>query len=509
MLEKINSSFIGRFCQKTITSYLIFFAFLSFNIASAQEVPHSILLGGLEIKIEPSAQIQIELEINKLNTNWSSTTFKEKVSLYLPFISKIFKEEGIPDFLIYAILQKNNLDNSVLGDSNRGLWELDEAFTQEWGLLVNEQVDERLHLSQSSLAVTKLLKRNNLFFKNWIFSLWSLEEGFEYVKAQSKSYELEEINKNQKMVLTNTTPDFILQFLACKILYESHFESELNYNDKLFDYQKGANKKFSQIAKEFSVDEEVIELHNPWLKTKKIPSDKVYSVLIPLPSFDIHWQEVPNQEVPEVISPQKNQIVKKKSSYHLEPPIYVETPVQPPTPNTFNKSTSDYFHEIVIIDHNNSTELEGTDDNISNVDDEANQEEYPKDIKIHTVVSGQTLFSIAPLYGIALSDLRRWNGLLNTDDIFPGDKLIVSPINQPANIIEHYVQAGETLYKIAEAYDVKIEEIQNWNNKGASYDIDTGEILTIIPSSKVYLSPLSDDRNFYQKYKKEMPLIKD
>lgn len=512
MLEDTNLSIKGRLYRKVTIICTMLLAFLFFNYTIAQEVPNSIFLGGLEVEIEYSAKIQIELAMTKLQTDWSTSTFKDKASLYIPLISDIFSEEGIPNFLVSVAIQKNNLNNTLSNTEKVGLWELNQDFAEEWILVSNEQIDERLNIYKATEAVAKLLKRNNLYFKNWFFSLWSLESGFDYVKEQSKIYALKEINNNQKIVLNESSPSFFLEFIACRIMYESLLQQELNTNDRLLIYQKGANKKFSQIAKEFNVDEKHIKEHNPWLKSNKIPSDKIHSVLIPLSSFDIHWQEYPNQNKPSVIEPQ-TQLVKKIQPNDLNPPIPVETLVHPPSPDIHHKPDVDYFHDIVILDPSpsNDLEIEDVSNNsvsiISDIEIQENKEEDIDEITLHIVVSGQTLFSIAHLYQISLSNLRKWNGLGNKDDIFPGNKLIVSPINKPANIIEHIVQEGETLYQIAELYNIRIEEIQKWNNKGISYDIDAGEVLIIIPNSKIYLAPIQ--KTFPEKHKQETPLFKD
>ena len=120
--------------------------------------------------------------------------------------------------------------------------------------------------------------------------------------------------------------------------------------------------------------------------------------------------------------------------------------------------------------------------------------------KTHQVAPGQTLFTIAKLYDVSVTDLRRWNGLADTDGLKPGQNLIVgeetaeeaaseqsitpvvTPVtNNPApaqTFTEHTVQAGDTLYKIARQYGVTVQQILDWNNKTASA-VSVGEKLKI------------------------------
>jgi len=94
----------------------------------------------------------------------------------------------------------------------------------------------------------------------------------------------------------------------------------------------------------------------------------------------------------------------------------------------------------------------------------------------HTVQSGETLFSIARSYDLAVGDLRRWNDL-DSDNLSVGQEILVGPpADQDATI--HTVQSGETLFAISRQYGVTIAEIQTWNNLDTP-QLSTGQELTI------------------------------
>lgn len=120
-------------------------------------------------------------------------------------------------------------------------------------------------------------------------------------------------------------------------------------------------------------------------------------------------------------------------------------------------------------------------------------------LQTHEVAPGQTLFSIARMYSVSVTDLRRWNGLSDAEGLKPGQKLIVgeepaesaggspaTPVaDEPApapeaaaEFTEHTVQAGETLYKISKQYGVTVQQILDWNGKTAS-GVSIGEKLKI------------------------------
>lgn len=101
----------------------------------------------------------------------------------------------------------------------------------------------------------------------------------------------------------------------------------------------------------------------------------------------------------------------------------------------------------------------------------------------HTVQAGQTLFSIARHYDLAVSDLRQWNEL-DSDDLSIGQIIRVKP-PQTENQLIHTVEPGETLFSLSRRYNVTIAEIQQWNDLETS-NLSTGMELTIF-------RPESDD----------------
>ncbi len=96
----------------------------------------------------------------------------------------------------------------------------------------------------------------------------------------------------------------------------------------------------------------------------------------------------------------------------------------------------------------------------------------------HVVQSGETLFSIARMYDLSVGDLRRWNDL-DSDNLRTGQILNIAPPQTDDQIV-HTVQSGETLFSISRTYGVTIAEIQQWNNLQDT-NLSTGMDLLIHP----------------------------
>ncbi len=112
----------------------------------------------------------------------------------------------------------------------------------------------------------------------------------------------------------------------------------------------------------------------------------------------------------------------------------------------------------------------------------------------HIVQPGETLYSIAKRYRRTVAELRQLNGLMATDSVKVGQKLVVNaetlknsipangqttprPAITPA-IREYEVKPGDTLYKIAKAYGVTVAQLLEWNGK-PTMSVAVGEKLKV------------------------------
>ncbi|WP_432450764.1 LysM peptidoglycan-binding domain-containing protein [Bacillus sp. XT-4] len=78
-----------------------------------------------------------------------------------------------------------------------------------------------------------------------------------------------------------------------------------------------------------------------------------------------------------------------------------------------------------------------------------------------TVQKGDTLWGISQKNDVSLKDLKGWNNL-STDMIYVGDKLTISSKEKTQE--QYKVQKGDSLWKIAQKFNVSISDIKSWNN---------------------------------------------
>jgi len=106
---------------------------------------------------------------------------------------------------------------------------------------------------------------------------------------------------------------------------------------------------------------------------------------------------------------------------------------------------------------------------------------YPANrVSYHTVLAGETVYSISRLYNISVDSVINWNHLANAN-IRVGQELRVNRVRtiiQQKDIQTHTVSAGETLYQISRRYGISVSELQDKNNLKAA-EIKVGQVLMI------------------------------
>ncbi len=98
----------------------------------------------------------------------------------------------------------------------------------------------------------------------------------------------------------------------------------------------------------------------------------------------------------------------------------------------------------------------------------------------YTVQKGDTLYSIANKFNLTVDEIKNYNNL-KTNTLSIGQRLI---IGEKATGNTYTVQRGDTLYSIAKAFNVTIDELRNANNLGNNI-LTIGQTLVIPSNSNI------------------------
>jgi membrane-bound lytic murein transglycosylase D len=104
---------------------------------------------------------------------------------------------------------------------------------------------------------------------------------------------------------------------------------------------------------------------------------------------------------------------------------------------------------------------------------------------LHEVDRGESLWEIAQRFGVQLGQLAEWNGMAPGDTLHAGQQLAVwvpkgdTSGSGQAQRLRYRVRQGDSLWTIAQDFNVPVQRLRSWNGLGSDPIIHPGDRLTI------------------------------
>lgn len=256
----------------------------------ALDLPEDITMAGEYVPFEdPDIYERFDREM-LVNTYWQSQTllFFKRANRYFEIIEPILKEHNVPDDFKYLSLIESGFMNVVSPAGAVGFWQILKSTGKEFGLEINDQVDERYNVEKSTHAACKYLNQAHDEFDSWILAAASYNMGISGVRRQLKR---QNANNYFDLTLNSETARYVFRILAIKELMQNPKKYGFNFRKKDL-YQPVPTKivrldssvsDFGLWSKELGINYRILKYHNPWLRQEylKNSSGKTYSIAIP------------------------------------------------------------------------------------------------------------------------------------------------------------------------------------------------------------------------------------
>ncbi len=253
-------------------------------------MPDGLNFAGEAVPVEnPDIRERMDREL-LVNTYWQSNALLifKRANKYFPTIEKILAEEGVPDDLKYLAVIESGLTQAVSPARATGFWQILKETGREYGLEVNDNVDERYHVEKSTRAACKYLKQSKEKFGNWTAAAAAYNAGNYGV---SRRFEEQNVQDYYDLLLGEETGRYVFRIIALKEIlsnpkkYGFNFRAEDLYAE-VPTYKvevDTAVTDFVKFAERFDINYKLLKLHNPWLREAKLnnSSRKKYYIEIP------------------------------------------------------------------------------------------------------------------------------------------------------------------------------------------------------------------------------------
>ncbi|GLR18564.1 lytic transglycosylase domain-containing protein [Portibacter lacus] len=225
-----------------------------------------------------------------VNSYWQSNTLLniKRANRFFPTMERILAENGVPDDFKYLAVAESNLMNAVSPSGARGFWQFMKLSGKEYGLEINDEVDERYHLEKSTQAACEYIKWLKSKFGTWFDAAAAYNVGPTRYKSLLASQDQEhyfDLNLNSE------TSRYVFRLMAIKeimsnpSMYGFYLEPSDMYKPFENVYQVEISKSvpsWSKFAEEHGISYRILKVYNPWLRDKKLTVMKnKYLVTIP------------------------------------------------------------------------------------------------------------------------------------------------------------------------------------------------------------------------------------
>lgn len=213
----------------------------------------------------------------------------KRANRYFPLLKPILDKHGIhSDFLYLACIESYLSPTAKSPAGAVGIWQFMPGTAKNYGLEVNDEVDERYDPEIETVAACKYLKSSYRKYGNWESVAASYNAGPAKI---SKELESQMQTSAFDLWLVEETQRYPFRMMAMKMILENPtaYGFKLNENQLYQPYAytvvtvDGPVADWPTWAKEQGIDYATLRTYNPWIRAKKLTNKagKAYKVRIP------------------------------------------------------------------------------------------------------------------------------------------------------------------------------------------------------------------------------------
>ena len=261
----------------------------TYNI-KALKIPNGLSFAGEKVPTElDDIKERMDREL-LVNTYWQSNGLLliKRAHKYFPLIEPLLKKYGIPDDFKYLAVAESGLENNSSPAGAAGFWHFLKSSAKEYGLEVNQNVDERYNLEKSTKVAAEYLKKSKKRFGTWTLAAAAYNAGNARIARNLKK---QQVTNYYDLLLNSETSRYIFRIVALKEVlsnprkYGFEFEEDDLYNLPDIKTVKVDTviTNIASFAKKFKTNYKELKLNNAWLRENKLnnKSSKLYKIKIP------------------------------------------------------------------------------------------------------------------------------------------------------------------------------------------------------------------------------------
>jgi hypothetical protein len=249
-------------------------------------IPEVVTFAGDTVPIQdPEIRERLEKEL-WINVYWQSNTVQwiKKSGRWFPMIDSLLKQNQVPGDFKFLVPIESSFENVSSHKGAVGFWQLMEPTAKEFGLIINEEMDQRLDPRLATQAACKLINRGKKVLGNWTSVAASYNIGITGLKNVMESQYTDSF---YDLLINPETGRYFFRALAAKLILSEPEKYGFDFLKKYEPYPVETKKVDSSIldlphwCRRQGVSYKCFRMVNPWIKSSRI------SVSDSIPFFEL------------------------------------------------------------------------------------------------------------------------------------------------------------------------------------------------------------------------------
>lgn len=255
------------------------------------QVPSHINFCGNKIDLDRNDMYErFDRELTTLIYGHGSTMLMlKRANKYFPILAPILKANGVPEDIIYLACAESSLNPRAYSPAKAaGMWQFIASTAKQYGLEVNDEIDERYNIEKATAAACRYLKNALQKYGDWPTVMASYNAGMGRISGE---LEKQIADNSFDLYLNDETSRYVFRIMAIKTILENpsaygyRLEPDQLYRNtdcKIVEVS-GPVQDWAAWAQSQGISYAQLKEENPWIRARSLTNKtgKTYKVKVP------------------------------------------------------------------------------------------------------------------------------------------------------------------------------------------------------------------------------------
>lgn len=258
-------------------------------------IPSSVTICGQTVSLDPldySERYDRELT-SLIYTHGNTLLMIKRANRYFPQIAPILRANGMPDDLLYLACVESSLNPRAMSPAKAaGIWQFLVSTAKEFGLEVNEEVDERYNIEKATVAACRYFKKALARYGGcWTSAMAAYNGGMARI---TKQLDAQIADDAIELYLAEETQRYPFRIMATKAImnnpaaYGFKLTADDLYQPRAIEIVEVSSpvENWAEWAGKRGISYRDLREENPWIRGPKLSNKtgKTYKVRVPVKS---------------------------------------------------------------------------------------------------------------------------------------------------------------------------------------------------------------------------------